>query len=87
MKHFDLISSTYIDFNQENNKEDHKFRVGDHVRINVFYKRLHSKWSAKVFVIKKVKKTVPWTYVISHVNGKESVGTFYEKKKKKSNRV
>ena len=53
MKHFDLISSTYIDFNQENNKEDHKFRVGDHVRINVFYKSLHSKWSAKVFVIKK----------------------------------
>ena len=30
MKPADVISSTYIDFNQENNKEDHKFKVGDH---------------------------------------------------------
>ena len=32
MKSVDLKSSTYIDFNQENNKEDPKFEVGDHVR-------------------------------------------------------
>ena len=32
MKSVDLKWSTYIDFNQENNKEDPKFEVGDHAR-------------------------------------------------------
>ena len=31
-KPFDAKSSTYIDFNNESNKEDPKFKVGDHVR-------------------------------------------------------
>ena len=31
------------------------------------------------FVIKKVKNTVPWTYVINDLNGEEIIGTFYEK--------
>ena len=34
----------------------------------------------KVFVIKKVKITVPWTYVINDLNGEEIIRTFYEKK-------
>ena len=34
------------------------------------------------FVIKKIKYIVPWTYVISDVNGEEIVGTFYEKMQK-----
>ena len=33
MKLVDVNSSTYIDFNKENNKEDPKFEVCDHVRI------------------------------------------------------
>ena len=33
IKPVDVKSSTYIDFNKENYKEDHKFKVGDHVRI------------------------------------------------------
>ena len=28
-------------------------------------------WSEEVFVIKKVKNTVPWTYVINDLNGEE----------------
>ena len=36
-------------------------------------------WSEEVFVIKKKKNTVPWTYVISNLNNKEIVGTLYEK--------
>ena len=32
-----------------------------------------------VFVIKKVKNSVPWTYVINYLNEEEIVGTFYEK--------
>ena len=30
-------------------------------------------------MIKKVKNTVPWTYVITDLKGKEIVGTFYKK--------
>ena len=30
-------------------------------------------------MIKKVKNTVPWTYVISDLKDEEIVGTFYEK--------
>ena len=28
-------------------------------------------WSEEAFVIKKVKNTVPWTYDINYLNGKE----------------
>ena len=30
-----------------------------------------SNWSEEVFVIKKVKDTVPWTYVIEAINEEE----------------
>ena len=33
----------------------------------------------RIFVIKKVKNTVPWTYVIRHLKGEEIVETFDEK--------
>ena len=33
-------------------------------------------------LIKKVKHTVPLTYVINDLNGEKMVGTFYQKKKK-----
>ena len=43
-------------------------------------------------MIKIVKNTVPWTYVINDLNGEELFGTFYEEElqnnnKKKSKRV
>ena len=67
-------------------------KVVDHVRIskykNIFAKGYTPTWSEEAFVIKKIKNTVPWTYVISDLNGEEIIGTFYEKelqkKKKKS---
>ena len=40
--------------------------------------------SEEDFVIKKVKNTVPWTYVINDLNGKEIIGTFYEKELQKT---
>ena len=53
MKPVDVKSSIYIDFNKENNKEAHKFKVGDNVKIskykNIFAKRLHSKLFWKSF--------------------------------------
>ena len=33
MKPADVKSITYIDFKKENNKEDPKFKIGNHVRI------------------------------------------------------
>ena len=37
------------------------------------------------FVIKNVKNTVPWTYVISDLKGEEIIRTFYEKELQKTN--
>ena len=36
-------------------------------------------------MIKKVKNTVPWTYVLNDLNGQEIVGTFYEKELQETN--
>ena len=72
-----------LDSNKKVNDKDPKFKVGDHVSISK-YKNISAKgympnWSEEIFVIKKVKKTVLWTYVINDLNGKEIIGTFYEK--------
>ena len=34
-------------------------------------------------MIKEIKNTVPWTYVINDLNGEEITGTFYEKELQK----
>ena len=34
-------------------------------------------------MIKEIKNTVPWTYVINYLNGEEIIGIFYEKKSQK----
>ena len=40
-----------------------------------------------MFVIKKVKNTVLWTYVIKGLNGKDIAGTFYKKELEKANQL
>ena len=59
-----------------------KFKIGDTVRIskykNIFARRYTPNWSEKVFLIKKVKNSVPQTYVINYLNGEEIVRMFYE---------
>ena len=39
----------------------------------------------KFLLLKKVKNTIPWTYVINDLNGKEITGAFYEKELQKTN--
>ena len=65
MKHADVKLSMYIDLNKENNKEDPKFKVGDHVRISkyksIFAKGYVPNWSEEgrghmLLVILKPKK-------------------------------
>ena len=64
-KPVDVKDNKYIDFKKEINDKDPKFKVGDHVRIskykNIFDKRYTPNWSEEVFVISKIKKTIPWT--------------------------
>ena len=83
MKSVDDKDNTYAAFLKEVHEEDAKFKVDDHVRIskykNIFAKRYTPNSSEEAFVIKEIKNIVPWTYVISHLNSKKIVGTFYEK--------
>ena len=76
MKPFDVN----IDYTKEINNENPKYKIGDTVRTskykNIFSKRYTSNCPKEVFVIKKVKNTVPWTYgkVINYMlNGKDTI--------------
>ena len=90
MKPVDVKDNIYINFKKEVNHKDPKFKVGDNVRIskykNIFAKGYTPNWSEEVFVIKKVKNTVPWTYVINDLNSEKVIGTFYEAELQKTNR-
>ena len=89
MKPIDVKDDMNIDSKKEVSDKDPKFKVGDHVRIskyeNVFAKGYTPNWSEEVFIISKIKKTVPWTYVINDLNGEKIIGTFYEKELQKTN--
>ena len=52
---------------------------------NIFANCYTPNCSEEIFVIKKVKDTVTWTYVINDLNREEIVGTFYEKELQKTN--
>ena len=58
-------------------------KAGDRVRIskykNIFGKGYTPNWLEEVFVVSKIKSTVPWTYVINNLNGEPITGSFYEK--------
>ena len=89
MKPTDVKDNDQIKDNEQINDKDPKFKVGNHVRIskykNIFAKGYTPNWCEEVFVIKKVKNTVPWTYVIKDLNDEEITGTFYEKELQKTN--
>ena len=89
MKPVDVKDNTYLDFKKEVNDKDPKLKVRDHVRIskykNIFAKGYTQDQYEGVFVIKKVKNTVPWTYIINDFNGEEIIGTFYGKELQKTN--
>ena len=70
-------------------KKNPKFKVGDSVRIskykNIFAKGYTPNWSEEVFILNKIKNTVPWTHAINDLNGEEITGSFYEKELQKTN--
>ena len=79
MKPFDVKSNKYINSS--------KVKIGDIARIskyeNVFAKGCVPIWSEEVFVITKVKNTVPRTYVIRDLIDQEIFGSFTQKNCKK----
>ena len=50
---------------------------------NIFAKGYTPNWSEEFFIIKEIKNTFPWTYVINDLNGEEIIGTFYERELQK----
>ena len=81
MKPAGVKPNAKIESSKEINDKNPKFKIGDTVRISKYKKTFANgctpNWS-EVFVIKKVKNIVPWTYVISDLQGEEIVGKFYE---------
>ena len=88
MKPIDVTSDSYAEYNEDFNKKDPKFKVGDNVRIskykNIFAKGYTPNWSEEVFVVSKIKNTFPQPYVISDLNGEEITGSFYGKELQKT---
>ena len=66
-----------------------KVKVGDFVRIskykNIFSKGYTPNLSEEVFIVSKIKNTVPWTYIVNDLHGEEIIGTFYEKELQRTN--
>ena len=89
MKPKDVTDDSFVEYSEETNEKDLKFKVGDNVRIskykNVFTKGYTPNCSEEVVVVNKVQNTVPWTYVINDLNGEEIKGSFYEKELQKTN--
>ena len=83
MKPIDVTEGSYAEYNEDSYKKDPKFKVDDHIRIskykNIFVKEYAPNWSEEAFAVSKIKNTVPWTYVVSELNGEEITESFYEK--------
>ena len=65
--------------------------MGSHVRIskykNVFSKGYPPNCFEEIFLIKRVKNTVQWTYVIRSLNGEKVAGIIYKKKLRNANQI
>ena len=63
MKPKDVTHDSFVEYSEETNEKDPKFKVGDNVRIskykNIFAKSYTPNWFEEVFVVNKVQNTVP----------------------------
>ena len=51
----------------------------EYQNIKIFWQKVTLEIGLKkVLWLKKIKNTLPWTYVINDLNGAKIVGTFYE---------
>ena len=83
MKPKDVSDSVLVEYAEESNRKDSKFRVGDNVTIskykNIFAKGYTPNWSEEVFVVSKIQNIVPWIYLINDLNCEEIKGSICEK--------
>ena len=83
MKPKDVKSDKKAVYVEESNEKSARFSVGDRVRIskfkNIFAKGYTPNWSKEIFVVNKIKNTVPWTYVLKDLNGEDIIGSFYDR--------
>ena len=63
MKTIEVTGDSHAEYNEDSNKKDPKFKVGDHVRIskykNILAKGYAPNWSEDVFVDSWIKNAVP----------------------------
>ena len=89
IKPIDVTNDSYAEGNKKSKKKSPKFKVNYHVRIskckNIFAKGHVPNWYEEVFIVSKIKNTVPWTYTTSDLNGEPITGIFYEKELQKTN--
>ena len=64
MKPIDVTDDSYPEY-EDSYETKPIFKVGHHVRISkyktIFAKRYTQNWSERIFVVSKIKDTVPWT--------------------------
>ena len=67
MKLADVKSNINIGASKEINDKNLNFKIGNHVRISkynfFFAKGFTPSWPEDIFVVKRVKTTVSWTYL------------------------
>ena len=76
MKPIEVTDDSYAGYNDIANKKI----LNSNLVIMLEFKGYTANWSQDVFVINKIKDTVPSTYAISDLNGEKITGSFYEKK-------
>ena len=87
MKPIDVKNNKRV-YNDEHNKEDSRFKVGDTVRIsklkNIFAKGYSPNWSTEIFIVDNINDTVPYTYNLKDLNDEEIIGSFYDRELQKT---
>ena len=62
MKPIDVTDDSFAEYDEESNKKDPKFKIGNHVRIskykNIFAEGYAPNWSEEVFIVSKIRNTV-----------------------------
>ena len=90
MKPIDVTSDSYAEYIEDFNEKDLEFKVVDPIRIskykNIFAKEYTQNCSEEVFIISKIKNTVPWTYVISDLSDDPLLEVFMKKNCKRLGR-
>ena len=69
-------------YNKPVSSKSPQFEIGDHVRVSksrkTFDKGYLPRWSTELFIVKKVKNTIPVTYEIADLGDEVIAGVFYD---------